>query len=160
MALEFRQRTGWLFMAVIIGHIVLISAQVNTQRGVPVLEAVTFGVFAEVQRGATGAVATAQDGWQNYFALQQIRQDNERLRQEVAQLRIGLQQERALAQQSRTLQEMLELHKASGLTTTGAAVIGSGPDAFFRTITIDKGTQDGLRPDMAVIAPSGIVGRV
>ena len=41
-----------------------------------------------------------------------------------------------------------------------AAVIGSGPDAFFRTMTIDKGTQDGLRQDMAIIAPAGIVGRI
>src|SRR5262249_14557114 len=30
----------------------------------------------------------------------------------------------------------------------------------FRTMTIDKGTRDGLRPDMAVIAPAGVVGRV
>ena len=159
-ALEFRQRTGWLFMALIVGHIVLISAQVNTQRGVPVLEAVTFGVFAEVQRAATSAVSGVQDGWQNYFALQQIRQDNETLRQEVAQLRIALQQERALAQQTRTLQQLLDLQEAAGVETTAAAVIGSGPDAFFRTITIDKGTRDGLQRDMAVIAPSGVVGRV
>jgi lipoprotein Spr len=40
-------------------------------------------------------VSGVQEGWQNYFALQQIRQDNESLRQEVAQLRIALQQERA-----------------------------------------------------------------
>jgi rod shape-determining protein MreC len=160
MALEFRQRTGWLFMALIVGHIVLISAQVNTQRGVPVLEAVTFGAFAEVQRAATSAVSGVQEGWQNYFALQQIRQDNESLRQEVAQLRIALQQERALAEQSRTLQQLLDLHEAAGLQTAAAAVIGSGPDAFFRTLTIDKGTRDGLRRDMAVIAPSGVVGRI
>jgi len=158
--LEFRQRTGWLFMALIVGHIVLISAQVNTQRGVPVLEAVTFGAFAEVQRAATSAVSGVQEGWQNYFALQQIRQDNESLRQEVAQLRIALQQERALAEQSRTLQQLLDLHEAAGLQTAAAAVIGSGPDAFFRTLTIDKGTRDGLRRDMAVIAPSGVVGRI
>ena len=158
--LEFRQRTGWLFVALIVGHIVLISAQVNTRRGVPVLEAVTFGAFAEVQRAATSAVSGVQDGWQNYFALQQIREDNEALRQEVAQLRIALQQERALAQQSRTLQQLLDLQGAAGLKTTAAAVIGSGPDAFFRTITIDKGTQDGLGRDMAVIAPAGVVGRV
>jgi rod shape-determining protein MreC len=158
--LEFRQRTGWLFMALIVGHIVLISAQVNTQRGVPVLEAVTFGAFAEVQRAATSAVSGVQEGWQNYFALQEIRQDNESLRQEVAQLRIALQQERALAEQSRTLQQLLDLHEAAGLQTAAAAVIGSGPDAFFRTLTIDKGTRDGLRRDMAVIAPSGVVGRI
>jgi rod shape-determining protein MreC len=158
--LELRQRTGWLFMAVIVGHIILISAQVNTRRGVPVLDAVVFGTFAEVQRTATSAVAGVQEGWQNYFALQQIRQENERLRQEVAQLRVGLQQERALAQESRSLQQLLEMKGAAGLSTTAAAVIGSGPDAFFRTITIDKGTQEGLRRDMAVIAPAGIVGRV
>lgn len=158
--LELRQRTGWLFVAVVVAHIVLISAQVNTQRGVPVLEEVTFGTFAEVQRAATSAVAGVQEGWQNYFALQQIREDNEALRQEVAQLRIELEQERALAQESRTLQQLLELRNAAGLKTTAATVIGSGPDAFFRTITIDKGTSDGLRRDMAVVAPEGVVGRV
>lgn len=157
---EFRQRTGWLFVAVVVGHIVLISAQVNTQRGVPVLEEVTFGTFAEVQRAATSAVSGVQEGWQNYFALQEIRRTSEALQQEVAQLRIELQQERALAQQSRTLQQLLELRDAAGLKTTAAAVIGSGPDAFFRTITIDKGTGDGLRRDMAIIAPEGVVGRI
>src|SRR5688500_20169046 len=107
--LDIRQRTGWLFMAVTIGHIILISAQVTTKRGVPVLEAVTFGAFAEIQRAATSAVGGVQEGWQNYFALQQIRRENEQLRSELAQLRVGLQQERALAQQSRSLQQMLDL---------------------------------------------------
>jgi rod shape-determining protein MreC len=158
--LDIRQRTGWLFMAVIVAHIVLISAQVNTQRGVPVLEAVTFGAFAEVQRAATSAVSTTQEGWQNYFALQQIRKDNEQLRQEVAQLRVALQQERALAQQSRALQQTLALQDAAQVPTMAAAVIGSAPDPSFRTMTIDKGRQDGLMQDMAVIAPAGVVGRI
>jgi rod shape-determining protein MreC len=158
--LDIRQRTGWLFMAVIVGHIILISAQVNTRRGVPMLEAVTFGAFAEVQRAATGAVGEVQDGWQNYFALQQIRRENESLRQQVAQLQIGLQEERALAQQSRTYQQLLELHDRIHAKTTGAEVIGGAPSPDFRTMTIDKGTHDGLKPDMAVIAPSGVVGRV
>ena len=158
--LDIRQRTGWLFMVVTVGHIVLISAQVNTKRGVPVLEALTFGAFAEVQRAATGAVSSAQEGWENYFALQQIRQENERLRQEIGQLRIGLQQERSVAQQSRTLQQLLDLKGATEWITTGAAVIGSGASPEFRTMTIDKGTLDGLQPQMAVIAPTGIVGRI
>lgn len=158
--LDIRQRIGWLFLAVIVGHIILISAQVNTRRGVPVLEAVTFGAFAEVQRATTSAVSGMQQGWQNYFALQEIRRENERLRQQLTETRIDLQQERALAQQSRTLEELLELHRTAPVETTAASVIGSGPDPSFRTITIDKGTQSGLLPDMAVIAPAGIVGRI
>ena len=77
--LDIRQRTGWLFMAVIVGHIILISAQVNTRSGVPMLEQATFGVFAEVQRGTTSVVSGMQDSWQNYFALQQVRTDNAQL---------------------------------------------------------------------------------
>jgi rod shape-determining protein MreC len=158
--LDIRQRTGWLFAAVVVSHIILISAQVTTKRGLPVLQEVTFGVFAEMQRGATSAVSSAQEGWQNYFALQQIRQENERLRKEVTQLQLSLQQERSIAEQSRTLQQLLNLKTTTGFETAGANVIGSGADPEFRTITIDKGTNDGLRADMAVIAPAGVVGRV
>ena len=167
--LDIRQRTGWLFVGVIVAHIVLISTQVRT-RGVPLFEHVTFGVFAEVQRWTTGLVSGVHDTWTNYFALQQVRAENERLRQENAQLQIRLQGERAEAQQARTLQELLELRGRHTFATTGAgvtssplassSVIGGGASPSFRTITIDKGTQDGVLADMAVIAPAGVVGRV
>jgi rod shape-determining protein MreC len=158
--LDIRQRTRYLFLAVTIAHIILISAQVNTRHGVPMLEAVTFGVFAEVQRAASSLIASVQNGWEGYFALQRVREENERLHQEVAQLRIRLQEERALARQTRSLQQVLELREGIQLATTSATVIAGGADANFRTMTIDKGTADGIRPDMAVISPAGVVGRV
>jgi rod shape-determining protein MreC len=158
--LDIRQRTGWLFMAVIVGHILLISAQVNTQRGVPVLEEVTFGTFAEVQRGATSAIATVRDNWTNYVALRDVRAENAKLKDEMAALQIGLQQERALAQQTRTLQSLLDLKSAVQLKTTAASVIAGGASPEFRTMTIDKGTGDGLASDMAVLSPAGVVGRI
>ncbi|MGH9240917.1 MAG: rod shape-determining protein MreC [Vicinamibacterales bacterium] len=158
--LDIRQRTGWLFGAIVVSHIILISAQVTTKRGVPVLQELTFGAFAEMQRAATSAFGSAREGWQNYFALQEIRRENEQLTQEVTKLRVSLEQERSVAQQTRTLQQLLDLKSATGFETAAAMVIGSGADPEFRTITIDKGTQDGLRPDMAVMSPAGIVGRI
>jgi rod shape-determining protein MreC len=158
--LDIRQRTGWLFMAVIVGHVLLISAQVNTQRGVPVLEEVTFGTFAEIQRAATSAIGTIRDNWVNYVALQDVRAENARLKDEIASLQIDLQQERTLAQQSKTLQSLLDLKSAVQLSTTAAAVIAGGASPEFRSITIDKGTDDGFASDMAVLAPEGVVGRV
>lgn len=158
--LDIRQRTGYLFMAITVGHIVLISAQVNTDRGVPVLEAVTFGTFAEVQRGASSVIGGVRTSWGDYLALQGVRSDNERLRQDVARLQIALQQERAQAQQSRTLEQLLELRSQAQLATVAAGVIAGSASPDFRTLTIDKGSGDGLRPDMAVIAPAGVVGRI
>ena len=55
--LDIRQRAGYLFLAVVLGQIILISAQVNGRSGVPVLQAVTFGVFAEIQRGTSAVVS-------------------------------------------------------------------------------------------------------
>jgi len=163
--LDIRQRTGWLFFVVMVAHIILISAQVNTRRGVPLLEAVVFGAFAEVQRATTSVVTGVQDGWNNYFALQQIRRENQQLTREVTEMRVALQQERALANQTRVLQQLLNLRTTLPLSTTAGSVtestvIGGGPSPAFRTITIDKGSHDGIRQDMAVIAPAGVVGRV
>ena len=109
-------------------------------------------------RAATTAFGSAREGWQNYFALQQIRRENEQLKAEVTKLRVSLEQERSTAQQTRTAAPRSPL--GNPFETAAATVIGSGADPEFFTITIDKGTQDGLRADMAVMSPAGIVGRI
>jgi rod shape-determining protein MreC len=158
--LDIRQRTGYLFVALTVGHIVLISAQVSTNRGIPLLEEVTFGAFAEVQRIASTAIGGMRTSWADYVALQEVRSENARLREEVGRLRVGLQQERALAQRARSLEEILELRTTVELATVAATVIAGGASPDFRTITIDKGSAEGLRPNMAVIVPGGVVGRI
>jgi rod shape-determining protein MreC len=106
-----------------------------------------------VQRAASSAIGSVRDVWSNYFALQQIRHENEQLREEVSKLRVGLQQERAVAEQTRTLQQLLNLRTATPLTTQAATVIAGGASPEFRTITIDKGTTDGVDSDMAAMRP-------
>jgi rod shape-determining protein MreC len=41
-----------------------------------------------------------------------------------------------------------------------AQVVGRGPDGFSRTLQIDRGTSDGVRPGMIVTTGAGLVGRV
>jgi rod shape-determining protein MreC len=158
--LDIRQRAGYLFLAVLLGHIILISAQVNTKGGVPALEAAVFGVFAEVQRGTSSVVSVISDIWSGYIGLRQVRADNEVLRKRLAETEVALQQQRALADRSHLLENLLELRDRTTLKTTGAEIIAAGATPDFRTVTIDKGTREGLAADMAVIAPAGVVGRV
>ena len=158
--LDIRQRAGYLFLAVTLGHIILISAQVNARSGVPVLEQVTFGVFAEVQRATTAGVSGVRHLWSDYVGLRHVRAENAELKQQLADAQIQLQQQRALADRSRGLDKLLELRQRVTLNTVAAEVIASGASPEFRTLTVDKGTQQGVRPDMAVIAPAGVVGRV
>ena len=158
--LDIRRRTGYLFAAVLVGHVVLISAQVNTQRGVPMLEAATVGVFAEVQRAAAATIDAARASWDAYVGLREVQRENERLDREIAALQVRLQEQRAVAQQVQGLERLLALRERMPLVTEAATIIAGAASPDFRTLTIDKGTGDGVELDMAVIAPSGVVGRV
>ena len=126
----------------------------------PILEAVTFGVFAELQRGASALTGSVRRTWGEYVGLRQVRAENDTLKRQLAEAQIQIQEQRALADRTRSLAQLLELRDGLDLKTTAAEIIGAGSTPDFRTVTIDKGSQQGLAIDMAVIAPAGVVGRV
>lgn len=160
MPAEIRQRPGLLLTAAVIMHVGIISAQVNTATGVPLLESFTFGAFSEVQRMTTNGVDGVRLFWNRYLALRDVEAENRELRRSMQDLQVQLQEERALAQRTETLRRLLELRDRAGLQTAAAEVIAAGASPDFRTLTIDKGSTEALARDMAVISPAGVVGRV
>ena len=158
--MERRQRVGYLLLAVVLGHVILISAQINAQPGATVLETVTFGTFAEVQRWLTTARGGVTGVWTGYVGLRGLYEENVALTEDVATLRLQLQEQRALAQQTRSLERLLELRETVELPTLSARIIAADATPYFRTLTIDRGRRDGVRADLAVIAPDGVIGRV
>jgi rod shape-determining protein MreC len=159
-ATDFRQRTAVLFIAVVLGHIILISAQVNSSAGVPLLETVTFGAFAEVQRGAASVTGSIRDAWTGYGNLRGVREQNDQLKRQVGELQVQIQQERARAERARQLERLLGFRQELGVETIAATVIGASASLEFRGVTIDKGSNTSVTANMAVIAPTGLVGRV
>jgi rod shape-determining protein MreC len=155
-----RRRTGVLFVLVLVGHLILISAQVQSRAGVPVLEAVTFGVFSRVQAAMAGAVGLVRNGWGDYVALRGTRAENEALKRQLAEMEVQLQQERSLAARTQQLQELLDLKSSTSLPTIAADVIAGNPNPGVLSVTVNRGSADGVLTDMAVISPKGIVGRV
>ena len=157
---DIRQRPGVVLAAAIILHVALISAQVNTASGLPLLQVVTFGSFSELQRGTMSLIDGVRGIWTGYIALQQVQQENTALKQELQTVQVRLQQERAEAQRTDNLRQLLELRERANLDTVAAEVIAGAASPDFKTITIDKGSSDSLETDMAVISPAGVVGRI
>jgi rod shape-determining protein MreC len=98
--------------------------------------------------------------WHAYLDLRHVREENERLKQEFANAQIELQRQRSLADRSRGLERLLGIRDQSALSTVAAQIIGGSANPDFLTVTLDKGTNDGVKSDMAVIAATGVVGRV
>jgi rod shape-determining protein MreC len=149
-----------LFLAVMVAQIILVSAQVQTKSGVRALQAVTFEVFSRVEFGTASMLSGVSNVWGNYIALRGVRAENDALRRRVADLEVALQQEHALAARSQQLQQLMDLKSQATVPTLAAEIIAGNPDPVMRTVTIDRGSADGVQADMAVIAPGGVVGRV
>lgn len=158
--LDIRKPSGSLFLAVTLGQILLISAQVTTKSGVPVIEKVTFGIFSEVQRGLSGGFSGIRGVWTGYIGLRSLKVENEALKRDLATAQVAVQEQRALADRTRGLERLLDLRGHVTLKTVAAQIIGAAATPDFQTLTIDRGTRDGVRADMSVIAPAGVVGRL
>ena len=55
-----------------------------------------------------------------------------------------LQQEHALAARSQQLQALMDLKSQATVPTLAAEVIAGNPDPVMRTVTIDRGSADGV----------------
>ena len=65
-----------------------------------------------------------------------------------------------MARRGLELQSLLDLRSTTSLKTLAADVIAADSTGSFRIVTIDRGSQHGVRRDMAVLAPQGVVGRI
>jgi rod shape-determining protein MreC len=98
--------------------------------------------------------------WHNYFYLRGVRAENRSLKAQIE--RMSLEQVRMSqdADQARRLQALLAFKEQFISKTMAAQVIGSSGSEQSRSVYIDKGEHDGLKPDMAVITADGVVGKV
>jgi rod shape-determining protein MreC len=158
--LDIRRRTGYLFLGFVVGQVILISFQVQASSGVKVGQAALFGTLSYLQLGAARVFATVRSGWDGYFWLRGTYQENQQLKGQVASLELSLQQQQALARRGAELEQLLDLRAQTNLRTIAANVIAADATGGFQFVTIDRGSQDGLRQNMAVIASTGVVGRV
>ena len=142
---DIRQRPGVVLGAAILLHVVLISAQVNTASGLPVLQVVTFGVILRSAARHDGDHRRRARHVVRLRRAAQVQQENNALRQELQTLQVRLQQERAEAQRTDNLRQLLELRERADLDTVAAEVIAGAASPEFRTVTIDKGSSDGSR---------------
>lgn len=90
----------------------------------------------------------------------ELREENSRLRQEVAALRAQAREYEQLVRENERLRETLGLRDRLPYTTVVAQVVARSAEHWFSTATINRGSDDGLRPGQAVINAQGVVGHV
>jgi rod shape-determining protein MreC len=101
-----------------------------------------------------------RNAWSGYINLRHVRQQNLELQQQIARLRLEQAAFAEDAMQGHRLQALLAFQQHYIASTVAAQVIGTSGSDLARVIYIDKGADYNLKPDMAVITPDGIVGKL
>lgn len=128
------------------------------------------GPIHSLRRGTQAAVApvSAAGDWlftpvfavQNYFGgLGVSREEIDALRQQNTELRASVAELEEARLENERLQKIVGFIEASKLDALGARVIGRPPSAWEGSLLIDRGSADGVKTGMPVLAPEGLLGQ-
>jgi rod shape-determining protein MreC len=163
-----RYKNPLVLMAVLFVQIVALATQVKRPEGsraggsgsTRLIRVWTVTAITPFERALVATGHFFRSTWRDYIDLHDVRRQNLQLEQELAELRLEQARLKASADESQRLRALLDFKERYVGETLAAQVIGTSGSDSFRTITIDKGSHAGIQPDLAVITPDGIVGKV
>lgn len=117
-------------------------------------------VAAPIEKTTVHAWQNVSGLWDGYLWLVGTRKENELLLKEVARLESEVVRLRELSQESQALREILELRKQTGFGGVVASVIGADPSGWIQSVTVDRGTSDGITISMPAVLGGAVVGQV
>ncbi len=127
------------------------------------LDRVILRVTAPVEYGTSSLARSVSSVWEHYVWLVDVKADNERLAYDNARMREQVHHLEQQQAENQNLRRLLELRATMPTETVSAQVVGKdfNPE-FFRVtrLVLDRGSRAGIRANMPVVSPEGVVGKV
>jgi rod shape-determining protein MreC len=98
--------------------------------------------------------------WLILFRSKDLEAENRELRQEIALLRMRYQQLAEAHAQLERLSKLTSARPTFNMPNVTANIVGMSTNFWTRSVTIDRGRNDGVGPDMPVVNQDGLVGVV
>lgn len=173
-----RRRPLALLAIVVVAQVLLLAFQVRHTdrpqgRDIPLVRYWVVELIMPIERAGSGILSGMGGIWTGYIDLRHERSENLRLRDENGQLKLRNRELETQAAEEERLTTLLEFRKehpeapmlaaqvvGSSTAMLAAQVIGGSADPNSHTIFINRGLNDHVRHNMAVITPDGIVGKI
>ena len=113
-----------------------------------------------VQRGLEWAGAGVFRTMEEHWALKQAREEKNQCEVELTGMKFQMHLLKEVELENQRLGELLAYTRKRPGAEIVARVIGINPSPHFLSFRMDRGEREGVRVDMPVVTPAGIVGRV
>ena len=156
-----RHKSLVLLTGVIVLQVLLLAVQIRRDSQGRLIRVWTVGAVSPFEKVGNSGVTGIRGAWNHYFALQNTSRENERLLRENNTLKLQINQLQSKAAEADRLAALLNFRKSQqSVPMLGARVIGASADTASQTAYLDRGERDGIRRNMAVITPDGVVGKI
>ena len=154
-----------MLLVLLMAQVIVLATQVRrpdavTGESMSLMRVWIVTAFVPAEKTIASAGSGIGNLWGSYIDLRGVRAQNENLQSELDRLRL---EEVSLAEdagQARRLQALLGFREKFISQTVAAQVIGTSGSEHSHVLYIDKGARDGIKADMPVITPKGIVGKI
>ncbi len=140
------------------GVLILVSDSKSREQGPEV--GLLYRVLKPVQQVVTTFHSKLVDVWSGYINLVGIQQENKALKEELRKLRGERSALLNTERENLRLKKLLNLKGGHEFPSLVAGLIGEDSVGWHRSFFINRGSADGITPQMAVAVAEGIVGRV
>ncbi len=159
VAIPSRHKSLVLLAGVIVLQVLMLAVQIKRDSEGRLIRVWTVGAVSPFERAGSSGFGWFRTTWRHYFALQNTTKENEQIRRENDGLKLQISQLQGKAAEADRLAVLLNFRQShAGVPMIAARVIGTGTASL--TIQLDRGERDGIRKDMGVITPDGVVGKV
>ena len=154
-----------MLLGLLMAQVIVLASQVrrpvaSTGESMSLVRLWIVEIFVPAEKGFNSVGDGISSLWRNYIDLRHVRAQNQDLQEQVDRLRLEQVSLAEDAGQARRLQALLAFKEKFISQTVAAQVIGTSGSEHSHLLYIDKGSGDGIKPDMAVITPKGIVGKI
>ncbi|QPJ60493.1 MAG: rod shape-determining protein MreC [Candidatus Nitronauta litoralis] len=157
--IKSRKNTIVLILIFLVGF-ALMTADSKRPDGAYFFESFILLVVSPIQSVITGTLSSIEEVYDHYFSLVDASKENEQLHSEINTLK---RENHLLKEEVRRLNrigQLIEYQAANSGESVVATVVGKDATQWVKTIFINKGTDDGVYENLAVVTNSGVVGHV
>ena len=158
----FLKKYQGIFIALvfIVASLVILSYNLKRPGPMGFFKKIVLETASPFERGILVSVDGLRGAWNRYLFLVGLEAENRQLKQKIAGLQEEINSYREMVYEVGRLKKLLALEETLVHSTVAARVISNERSSLFKTIIIDKGTDDGLKEGLAVMTHDGIVGRI
>lgn len=155
-----KERAVHVIVPLLVIQFVLLSIQSQNPAGMAPIKTLFFAVQAPIINLSSDIIKGIGSIYHNYIGLQNVRDDNERLKRQVLQLERENRSLEEIRQENIRLRRLLSMKGNIEYKTIEARVIARNPEFLLSNVLyINRGANDGLKIDFPVLSGDGIIGR-